>query len=302
MACIEGTANTVKELFQEIVTFLIDPTNFEAGNQWTLLSPGALDANTTEVILRGVGDGEDEIYVGMKIKANGNNQEDICLNGFAGFDPYLEWYEQPGAIPETYKLPCVPLAKDVFMTYWLAANSSRFTFVVELSNQYEGAYAGLFQPIAIERQYPYPLAIGGSFIEGQPWTSRVDAHSLFTTPALFGAHSSLCIRRPDGLWRYAGAKSAALTVWPTNRGPVDTFTLYRADGKEDPLKDHMLFPILLYENDPVGVLGQLDELYFVGNRADLAAKDNILYKDKIYKVFSNVHRREDDAYFAMGWF
>lgn len=327
MACVNSTATNVKQLLQEITAFLIDSNNFTGGNAWQLLRPQTLDQNTTEVILKGVGDGQDEIFVGMKIKADGNDQENILLNGFAGYDPNLDWYEQPGAIPEIYPLPCVPLAKDVFITYWLTANTSRFMFIVEMSTQYEGAYLGFFKPIAIERQYPYPLMIGGSAVDGIKWTNKGAGHSLFTNPGSneFGGlgdykadepsesraehTSSLCIRRPDGNWRSAINKNSSnramkferLCVWPTNTEPVDTFTVYKPEGQTSQFEDNMFHSFLLYETYPTGIIGEMDGIYFIGNRTDLSSNDSVQYKDKIYKVFSNVHRRDDDQYFAMFW-
>ena len=297
MAVLNSTATTVKQLLQNITSFLIDSNNFATGNAWQLMSPATVTADTTEVILKGVGDGKDEIYVGMKVKAQGTDQENIVLNGFAGYDPGLEWYEQPGSIYKD-KLPCVPLAKDVLMTYWLAANTSRFTFRVEMSNQYEGAYLGFMKPIAVERQYPYPLVVGGSAVEGMAWTNKGDAHSLFLKPINIDGYSSLCIRRPDGVWRYGGS---TLLTWPIHIAPQDTFTVYRKSGDTSVLEDNMLYPIMLYETDPVGMLGEFDGVYWVGNRADLAVKNNVVYKDKVYKIFNNVYRRDDDAYHAMEW-
>lgn len=299
MACFNGTANTVQELFYSIVTFITDNSNFAGQNAWTVVSPEVFDQNTREVILKGVGDGQDEIYIGMKIVTRGSGQEDIAFNGFAGFDPGLAWYEQPGAIPENAKLPCVPLAKDVFMTYWLVANTSRFAFVVEMSNHYESAYAGFIQPIAVERQYPYPLVIGGSAISGTAWNSRDNAHSFFLKPVLDGSGaSSLCLRRPDGVWKFGGS---TLKVWPMDTNPVDTFTVYQENDDDSVMKEHMQFSTLLYETNPVGMIGEFMGLYFIGNRADLAAKDNVIYQDKVYKVFNNVFRRDDDAYFVIEW-
>lgn len=298
LAVLNATTTTVKQLLQNITSFLIDSNNFTTGNAWQLMSPAAITGDTTEVILKGVGDGKDEIYVGMKIKAQGQDQENIVLNGFTGYDPGLEWYEQPGAIYRD-SLPCVPLAKDVFMTYWLVANTSRFTFRVEMSNHYEAAYLGFIKPIAIARQYPYPLLIGGSAYEGISWNSKADAHSTFLLPTIdSNGYSSLCIRRADGVWRYGGK---TLLTWPNNTGPIDTFTVYRKNSDLNALEDNMLYPVVLYETDPVGMIGELDGIYWLGNRADLAVKDNIVYKDKVYKIFNNVYRRDDDAYHAMEW-
>lgn len=312
MAVLNSTANSVPELFQELATFLTTPANFSSGNEWQLLRPSVIDSNTKEVILKGVGDdGEDEIYVGMKIKdvTDGQGvvtQQNILLNGFCGYDPHLEWYEQPGAI---YKevLPCIPLAPNVAMTYWFTANSSRFTVTVMMSNQYESAYVGFMKPVAIERQYPYPLVIGGSAQDGITWSDHGTSHSAFFDPKAGSAgYSALCVRRPDGVWKYGGndkstGRGAYLQTWPNNTSPVDVFTVYNKDEEYPQPEDHVLYPILIYESSPTGIFGQLDGVYWIGNRADLAARDNVIYNGVTYKVFNNVHNRADDAYHVIEW-
>lgn len=298
MAILNSTATTVKQLLQDVAKFLTDAANFSTGNAWQLMRPAAIDASTTEVILKGIGDGKDEIYIGMKIKAQGTDQENILLNGFAGYDANLEWFEQPGSIYQD-ALPCVPLAKDVLMTYWLTANTSRITLHVEMSNHYEAAYLGFFKPVAIERQYPYPMLIGGSAYDGVIWSSNSDDHSAYMIPHLSGTgYSAMCIRRPDGVWRYGGG---TVRTWPQDVQPVDTLTVYKKSSQEATLEDHMLYPVMIYETEPVGILGELDGIRWIGNRADLAVKDNVVYKDKTYKIFNNVFRRDDDQYHCVEW-
>jgi hypothetical protein len=49
------------------------------------------------------------------------------------------------------------------------------------------------------------------------------------------------------------------------------------------------------------MLGVLDGLYWIGGRADLSVKDNVIYQDKTYKIFNNIFRREDDQYHVIEW-
>lgn len=298
MATYNGTANDVLSLLRGVITFLTDPDVFGIGNEWQLISPATIDEIIDEVILRGVGDGQDEIYIGMKIVITGT-QVDIVLNGYAGYDAGLLWREQPGAITQA-KLPTIPLVADTFMTYWLSANSSRFILVVELSTQYESAYIGLMKPIAIENQYPYPLVIGGSYFEGGVWTNTGTDHSSFICPGNTAANTSLRVRRPDGVWRVGMNETLGnLCVWPTNISPVRTLTVL-----DDvlTLENVIMYPLYLYESNPVGMLGQFDGVYWVGNREDLSVKDSIVYNGKTYKIFANIQRRDSDSYFAIEWF
>ncbi|MDU2064709.1 MAG: hypothetical protein E6713_07675 [Sporomusaceae bacterium] len=317
MATMTGTARKPLQLLKDIVAFLIDSGNFGAGNPWQLLRPATVDAIIDEVILKGVGDGHDSIFVGMKLqKGADEGQIDLLLNGFAGFDANLDWREQPGAIPHK-KLPILPLVEDVFTTYWLTANTSRFIIVTEMSTQYECCYLGFATPVAISRQYPYPLLIGGSYVEGSRWTSYTDGHSAFTHPGsdTYGGlggyrdlptytpndgDTTLRMRRPDGTWRAALNKTPFefLGVWPTNVKPANTLTVY---DQVLTIENVIQYPFLLHEMHPNGIVAQMDGVRWVGNREDLAAKDNIVLNDKVYKVFYNVFRRENDQYFAIEW-
>lgn len=324
MAILESTANSTLELVKSVTTFLTDPVNFGAGNEWKLIRPATISDIKTEVILKGVGDGKDEIYIGMKIEqSSSKDQVDIVLNGFAGYDEGLEWDEQPGAIPHA-QLPIIPLVGDARTYFWLTANTSRFILVVQLSTQYESAYVGFFKAVGVERQYPYPLAIGGSYIQGKSWASTSAGHSCFLNPGSdsysgigpYGSMSrddlnehtsSLRIRRADGVWRTAlnknpgeqAVKFEKLCVWPQNTEPTNVLTVL---DNSLTIENVIMFPCLLYETFPPGVIGQLDGIYFIGNREDIASKDTLIHEGKPYKVFNNVYRRDNDEYFAIEWF
>lgn len=313
MACIEFIANNARELVVKTVSFLIDPNNFQTGMAWQLIRPAtvadfaAVPYNSItgvggELILKGVGDGEDEIYIGIQIKNNGD-QTDIRLNGYAGYDPGLEWFEQPGCIYHN-TLPIIPLADNNRLMCWLSVNPSRFILAVQLSTQYELAYIGFVKTVSVERQYPYPLVIGGSAFDGVSWADLSDNHSVCINPGGAGERTSLRIRRPDGRWRAGQNKGANpttgnLCVWPQNTSPTNVLTVL---DNSLTIENVIMFPILLYECDQPGIVGQFDGIYFIGNREDLSAKDTLIHEGKPYKVFNNVNRRDNDEYFAFEWF
>lgn len=210
------------------------------------------------------------------------------------------------------------------MIVWVSANTSRFVIIVQMSTQYEAAYIGFIQTVAVERQYPYPLAIGGSYIQGKRWNSNTPGHSAFTNPGSdsygglgnYGATvtestteatTSLRLRRPDGVWRSVMNKNASnatmhferIGLWPQNTNPTNVLTVL---DNSLTIENVIMFPILFCETYPSGILGQFDGVYFVGNREDLSAKDIIIHNGKPYKVFSNVFRRDNDEYFVIEWF
>lgn len=309
MATKSGQVRSAGELLRVISQFVTDAANFPNGGEWTLMSPATIDNDSSEVILRGCGDGKDEIYVGLRLDPVINGQQNISLNGYAGYDRHLKWWEQPGAIhwqdedvdgasPFQPHLPILAMAADILMNYWLSVDSYHIAMVVEMSNQYEAMYLGFMKPIAIDRQYPYPLVIGGGAPAGTRWADHGAAHTAY-----FGANGtngvpSLVLRRPDGAWESGGA---TLRIWPVNTHPVDTFVVYNKDAAEFTIEDHMLFPLVLYEETPTGMLGELRGVYWIGNRADLAARDTVVHDGITYYIFNNVYDRADDAYFVMEW-
>lgn len=314
MAVYSGSANSVLELVQGVLTFLTDESVFGAGNAWKLLRPSTIaqinaDDPTNKIILQGTGDGTECIYLGIKITPLTTIQAiNLQFTGFAGYDPYLEFEEQPGILTHN-TLPCMPLVDDTFMSYWIVANTRRIIIVVQFSTQYEACYLGFFTPVSISRQYPYPMVLGGSYSGNGLWTSTSAGHSMFFNPGADDGsevNSALRIRRPDGTWRGGLNKNASfislpnqnLNVWPTNTDPVRTLTVL---DDTLTLENVIMFPMLMYENNPNGLIGQLDGVFWIGNREDISSKDNIVYDGKVYKVFNNVFRRDSDSYFAIEW-
>ncbi len=328
MAATELVANSALELLKGVVTFLTNSATFGAGNEWVLVAPATvadITDTSNEVVLKGVGDGTDEIYLGFKLEDGASEgQKDLVFNGFAGYDANLSWLEQPGGITHE-KLPTLPLADGTHMVYWLSANTRRVIIVVQLSTQFESAYLGFIYPTAVQRQYPYPLAIGGSYIQGGSWDSSSPGHSCFVNPGsdtftglgtsltntpadnAMEQTSSLRIRRADGTWRAAINKNNSgsamhfehINIWPQNTKPTNVLTVLDSSLT---IENVIMFPCLLVETYPHGILGQFDGVYFIGNRQDLASKDIIIHNNKPYMVFNNVNRRDNDEYFAIEYF
>lgn len=302
MACIEFVANNVKNLVIQTVEFLIDPANFPPGMAWQLINPATIADVDDKLILKSVGDGEDEIYVGINIRKKGE-QTDIRLNGYAGYDAGLEWHEQPGCIYHK-TLPIIPLVENSRLMCWLSANPSRFIIAIQMSTQYEFAYVGFAKTVSVERQYPYPLVIGASACDGIAWSDTSNSHSICINPGGSGDSTSFRMRRPDGRWRAGKNKGedpikGELCVWPQNTSPTNVLTVL---DNNLTIEKVIMFPILMYECDQPGIVGQFDGVFFIGNREDLSAKDTLIHEGKTYKVFNNVHRRENDEYFCIEWF
>lgn len=312
--CIDFSTTKPIEIITKTLEFLTDAEQMGAGSEWKLKTPTTIEQFSNKCIIMGQGDGSDEIYVGIELK-EGDGQTDIRFNGFAGFDDAMTWEEQPGAIyHET--LPIIPLAVPAKYFCWLTATSRRFILIVQESTQYEAAYCGFMTPVAVERQYPYPLVIAGSAVDGISWNSYGDTHSMFLHPSGKSTiETAMRLRRSDGTWESAystttNQATAQLTVWPQNTHPTNVLT---ALDDSQTIENVIMFPELLYEcgqgpsvknigPDPIGIVGQLEGIYFVGNREDISSKDTLLYNGKQYLVFNNIDNRENDQYYCIEWF
>jgi hypothetical protein len=315
MPCTEFTVNNPKDIIINLLAFLTDETKMGTGKAWQLKTPSNPNAFESECVLMGVGDGTDEIYVGIQLREHKDeDQTDIRFNGFAGYDDGLKWNEQPGCIYFP-ALPIIPLPNRANMPCWVSANSYRFILVVQLSTQYESAYIGFMKPVAVERQYPYPLVIGGSAWDGVNWNTTGNAHSIWVNPYTSGTNSQFMLRRSDGTWELANNSkdeqtTSTLAIWPQNTSPTNVLTVL---DNSLTIENIVMFPELLYEcgagpnrksigSDPIGIIGQLDGVYFVGNREDISSKDTLIHNGKPYIVFNNINRRENDQYFCIEWF
>lgn len=117
------------------------------------------------------------------------------------------------------------------------------------------------------------------------------------------------IKLVDGTWKCAGnismpdATSNYISIYPTDMTPDNTFTVLKKPSSDvNALEDNMLFPLLIYENNPYNILGMFDGVFWLGNLIDLASEDKTLYKDKTYIVFHNANKRGDSDYHVLEWY
>lgn len=287
MAYQMGTQSDAREILADIIALVTDNTKM-AGAAWTIKHQ-----TENEIIFMAPGDGNDQIYTGIQLNESGNNQW-FTLNGMAGFDPNLPFEQQPGCIEEGEYRPTCPFLKGSVMSYWLTANARRILMGYRIGTRYEGMYLGLLRPYALEKQYPYPLVVGGS-ATGSNWADNSSDHRVFVNPGTSrnDTYTSLRLRRPDGTWRgfvnrnSADAVNSAASsfLWPTYVAPQSL--LRNTDGEV------ALFPVTLYSKTPVDAIGELDGVYWLSAHG-LAAEDIITYNGDTYVVLQNVHRTARD--------
>jgi len=340
-----ASATKVTELFNAIDA-LLTGDKFALANRWARVYTKngniteTVDGVTTtisvvdsaqmsEVIYMGVGDGADKIYIGMRIimSAIDATWGTLEFNGYAGFDADLNsWTDQPGAIskfPLNTGLPSYPIANNTTFTYWITATTKRFIVVTKLATQYMTGYFGFFTPVAVEKQFPYPLVLAGTTYDNtvswdsgnvssvtDPISAGYNAGGSFSTtiPSVTSASlkTSMRYRKVDGTWgagynNNGASKFGELNVWPTNTESTELYTCYNSIDSGVTKDSHLLIDFFLSSNYPQNLLGKLDGIFWIGGAKDIASENVVTINDTDYIIFANILARGGNDYYAVEW-
>lgn len=257
-------------------------------------------------IWEGIGDGNDKIYVEMRVLDN----ERIVIDGLAGYDKYLDYYEQPGSIQQSLKAtidatvdqPMLHTTGNELFYYWVFVDNYRIICVTRMAIQYESLYAGLLLPIASERQYPYPMYIASNTsVKGAEWTSNDSSGSF-----LFPYKNSGFLRRADGVWRSFSSKHlepdpySTGTVFPYNAHNKKLIPNYKGAGDSSIVQDNfLLLPVILQTTNPIDMCGILRDVYWVSGTRDLSAEQTFECEGSTYICFDTKQFRDSNSYFCV---
>lgn len=319
MAYITGTGSNACDLLEAINTLLTTTLSSSWSLKYSKNATYDGASRLAECIWCGNGDGNDKIYLQMRIPNTQDSgastytvsdHKKICLDGLAGYDTALEYYEQPGSIQLNLKSdgsallaqPCLVMADESQFTYWIVANSQRIIIVLKLSTYYESAYLGFINPVASERQYPYPMYIAGNGVaNGSDWSNNTNGSFVFPSAG------SGYLRRADGAWRQFDAfgnasttpdKYSVGTVFPYNCGNTNLIGNYTSNSTTT--EDNMLlFPILLCTTSPYDINGVLDSVYYISAAEDISAEQTIVQDSTNYIIFDTKAYRGANTYFAL---
>ena len=336
MAYVTGTATTIYALLTAVNTLVT--TGLDVATNWTLERSSEVNGEKSECIWRGVGKGQDKIYVGARVVLDaGEASGRLELNGFAGYDAKLDWADQPSAITKSIvngELPTLPLTNNATFSYWIFVNSQRIIITVKMATQYESAYLGFFNPVSVERQYPYPMVIAGSAIGGQHWSVVDNTRGSIALPAtsannatvitsyqdyfpVDNKESNKCtmrVRLPDGRWKGSASKGnvvvngatilkyfpfAPLSTFPYTCGQSKLSTIYKQTTGGQVIEDYILFPVTLVQNYPNNILGDLDGVYFISGTKDIATEQVLIFGGMQYIVFDTMNTRGANSYFVV---
>ncbi len=189
MPVATGTAASQSALVTSLISFLT--TAAPSGPGWTLLasnttpysyteSNGTVSTVTAEYYLKAPGlSGTESIYLQAQAFDNASvGYYNVRLRGATGYNSAQNWFNQPGASPDTF----IHLWSNS-IPYTFIANGQRCLVVAQVGSIYETAYFGKFLPYGTPGQYPYPVAVGGTSISPTLlYSDTTNNHSAFFDP------------------------------------------------------------------------------------------------------------------------
>lgn len=313
MSYVSGIASSIFDIIEEMDS-LLQGIGWTREQRETAVWNG--QTRTSYCLWRGVGDGNDKIYLQARIYDNGNAHvkqgQTMCIDSMTGFDINLEYFEQPGSIQQWLKSygyedntatvnvqqPVFTVTADERFAYWLFADNYHIVGVARMSIVYESFYMGFLNPIASERQYPYPMYVCGNGRYGQDWPTNNNGSFVFPQ------NNQGFLRRADGAWRAFDASrpnpspSSTGTVFPYNAHNLYLVPNYHSDDVIDQ-DNFLLIPIMLQTNNPVDVNGLLRDVYWISGTRDVAAEQILIYNNEQYIVFDTKQDRGANTYFAV---
>jgi len=138
-----------------------------------------------EVLLKGIGSGSDEIFVGIRTYEDGGaNAQNWELAGMTGHNLTAPYVNQPNLSPGRFNElvggAYVPLATNT-ITWWLNMSGRRIIFNSKVSTSYSSMYLGFYTQFGTAAEIPYPIIVAGG--AGQPDTRFSSLRGSFTSIA-----------------------------------------------------------------------------------------------------------------------
>ena len=313
MAVQTGNASSHTDLLDKLKIFICD-TMSPSGDRW-IVQRYTTAAGSEELIVKGVGSGTDQIYVGLK--AYHDTVADnfaLILNGFTGYNSLLPFYNQPGAMSLAELPTCLPSLKSnppnsTAIKYWFIADSYRFIVITRLGTTYHQAYMGFYLVYGTPPQYAYPLSASGSGIvngSGIPIKQNdvTNATHAFWKPidafngTTYNSHlSTLAFKDPAGVWkRLYMTTSSSLGSSYSGTFPYAEGTRSYLGGFDNMRTNldgsYAMQSIVIIEGNPANLYGEFSGMkHLTGYQ--LNPEDEVTYAGDTYLVIPNVFRTSD---------
>jgi hypothetical protein len=289
-----------------------------------------------DVILKGNGDGGDEIFVGWRTFSNvSSNYYNFELHGMTGYDADVKMQEQPNVSTGFYddaavEDGCYLLAINTSLNYWLSVTSYRIVGVIEVGSAFFNFYLGWGNRFATESEYPYPMCVAGHCTAPLTTYGTSTINSGLVDPRRFGndeSHGPMEVLMPDGTWYQVDNEQSSRTVLPARAtgGPTDAGTsaadkfavnvfqmvdVWPAAGTGTPPASiratpgtddaAVLLPAIINFLQPTSqVVMELDNVYWTSGAGGVQSKDRAIVGSDVYSIFQNCNRTELYSFLAI---
>ncbi len=228
------------------INLTVDTTILATG--WSVDRAGLISGGPErELIIRGVGSGADEIFVGFRTNRDTPSGTFLWdMMGATGFDNGQAFDLQPGSSKaNTFTDSLFTPLNNGIIDYWFVIDGFHIKGVFKSGSTYTNLYVGFINVFATPAEFPYPLLVMGCETLGtQPFNTSTIAMSGMTDPI---SHSSNragpgALREVDGNWyRFENSNSSGTNrfqnsdrgIWPQGFAiadsdvdilPIDEFT------------------------------------------------------------------------------
>ena len=250
--------------------FLISAgTDFGVGDKFTF------ETRPFEYILKGIGGGSDEIFVGYREETNGTTYFNWQVQGFTGYITANDFDAQPGWESGIYSVQTGG-SFDIL----IIENARRFIMIVLVGSTHGQIYLGWILPIATPSQWDYPLFKGG------------DSNTLGTLIGATTNHEAWWKDPKYGDMFNNDTWDANSDIWP-----YDLYTLRKTEESEFPL-----FPVTIINKttSEKKIYGEADGCFYVdADGGSVAVSDSVVVDEEFFFITQNINQVSDNNLIAL---
>ena len=244
-------------------------TDFEVGDKFTF------QTRPFEYILKGIGGGSDEIFVGYREETNGSTHYNWQVQGFTGYIVANDFDAQPG-----WELGIYSVQTNGNFDILIIENARRFIVIPIIGTTYGHIYLGWILPIATPSQWDYPLFKGG------------DSNTLGTLIGATTNHEAWWIDPKYGDMYNNDTWDANSDIWP-----YDLYTLQKTEASEFPL-----FPVTVINKISAErkVYGEAEGCFYVdADGGSVTTSDSVVVDEEFFFITQNINRISDNNLMAL---
>ena len=260
----DATVGTPYDNGEFAFTITAGGTPFVSGDKFTF------QTRPFEYILKGIGGGSDEIFVGYKEETNGTSYYNWQVQGFTGYVVANDFDAQPG-----WEEGIFSVQTNGNFDILIIENGRRFIVIPIIGTTYGHIYLGWILPVATPSQWDYPLFKGGDSDEDNTLIGDSADHEAWWTGPFYGDMYN------NAVW------DANSDIWP-----YDRYTIQKTEDNKFPL-----FPVTII-NQTSGqrkIYGEAEGCFYVdADGGAITVADSIIANEEFYLITQNINEVSDN--------